>query len=105
MRLGVFASGHRMIRVLVKASSPIAKAGLQSLLQAHSALRLIDESAGDGRGVEVDSPPDVLLVEAGTFADPAARKAVDWAGAGGAVVMLFVESCCGGGGGSVARGR
>ena len=80
-----------MIRVLVKASSPIAKAGLESLLQAHSALRLIDESAGDGRGMEVDSPPDVLLVEAGTLADPAARKAVDWAGAGGAVVMLLLN--------------
>jgi DNA-binding NarL/FixJ family response regulator len=35
-----------------------------------------------------DSPPDVLLVEAMTLADPAARKAMDWAIAGGPVVML-----------------
>lgn len=77
-----------MIRVLIKASSPIAKAGLESLLQAHSALRLVEESSGDGRGMAADSPPDVLLVEAITLADPAARKAMDWASAGGPVVML-----------------
>jgi DNA-binding NarL/FixJ family response regulator len=77
-----------MIRVLVKASSPIAKAGLETLLRAHCALCLIDESSEDGRGVEGDSPPDVLLVEAGMLADPAARKAIDWARAGGTVVLL-----------------
>ncbi|MGO8792438.1 MAG: response regulator transcription factor [Terriglobia bacterium] len=77
-----------MIRVLVKASSPIAKAGLESLLQAHSALRLMGDSSGDGRSNEEDSPPDVLLVETPTLADPAAHKAVDWASAGGHVVML-----------------
>ena len=77
-----------MIRVLIKASSPIAKAGLGSLLQAHSGLRLVEESSGDVRGMGADSPPDVLLVEAMTLADPAARKAMDWAGAGGPVVML-----------------
>jgi two-component system, NarL family, response regulator YdfI len=78
-----------MIHVLVKASSPIAKAGLEGLLQAHSALRLVEESSGDGRGMEAESPPDVLLVEAGTLADPAARKAMDWASAGGPVVLLL----------------
>lgn len=77
-----------MIRVLVKASSPIAKAGLESLLQAHSALRVVGDSSGDGRSNEEDSPPDVLLVEASTLADPAARKAIDWASAGGPVVIL-----------------
>jgi DNA-binding NarL/FixJ family response regulator len=77
-----------MIRVLIKASSPIAKAGLESLLQAHSGLRLAEESSVDGRGMAAHSPPDVLLVEAITLADPAARQAMDWAGAGGPVVML-----------------
>ncbi len=77
-----------MIRVLVKASSPIAKAGLEALLQAHSTLRLIDDSSEGGRGVEGDSLPDVVLVESGTLADAAARKAIDWANAGGAVVLL-----------------
>ena len=77
-----------MIRVLIKASSPIAKAGLESLLRAHSGLRFVEESSGDARGLAADSPPDVLLVEAITLADPAARRAMDWAGAGGPVVML-----------------
>jgi DNA-binding NarL/FixJ family response regulator len=77
-----------MIRVLVKASSPIAKAGLESLLRANSAVRLVEDSSGDGRGMGTDSPPDVLLAEAGTLADPAARKAMDWASAGGPVVLL-----------------
>jgi DNA-binding NarL/FixJ family response regulator len=77
-----------MIRILVKASSPIAKAGLESLLQGHAALRLVEDSSGDGREIRAGSPPDVLLVEVGTLADPAARKAMDWASAGGPVVML-----------------
>jgi DNA-binding NarL/FixJ family response regulator len=77
-----------MIRVLVKASSPIAKAGLESLLQAHPDLRLVEDSSGDGLGMGSDSLPDVLLVEVGTLADPAARQAMDWSGAGGPVVML-----------------
>ena len=77
-----------MIRVLVKASSPIARAGLESLLQAHPALRLVEDSFGDVRGIEAESPPDVLLVEAETLADPAAREAMDWAVAGGPVVLL-----------------
>ncbi len=77
-----------MIRVLIKASSPIAKAGLESLLRAHSGLRLVEESSGDAQGMAADSPPDVLLVEALALSDPAARRAMDWAGAGGPVVML-----------------
>jgi len=77
-----------MIRVLVNASSPIAKAGLESLLAAHSALRFVEDSYDYGRGTGADSTPDVLLVEAATLADPAARKAMDWASAGGPVVML-----------------
>lgn len=77
-----------MTRVLVKASSPIAKAGLESLLQAQPALRLVEDSSGDNRGMGGDSLPDVLLVEVVTLADPEAREAMDWAGAGGPVVML-----------------
>jgi two-component system, NarL family, response regulator YdfI len=77
-----------MIRVLVKASSPIAKAGLESLLQPHAALRLVEDASGDGRAIAAESPPDVLLVEVETLADSAARQAIDWASAGGPVVML-----------------
>jgi DNA-binding NarL/FixJ family response regulator len=77
-----------MIRVLVKASSPIAKAGLESLLHTHPALRLVEDLSGDARGIDAESAPDVLVAEAETLADPAAREAMDWAGAGGPVVLL-----------------
>jgi len=77
-----------MIRVLIKASSRLARAGLESLLNSHPALRLVEDLAENARGVESESAPDVLLVEANTLADPAAREAIDWAGEGGSVVLL-----------------
>lgn len=70
-----------MIRVLIKASSPVARAGLESLLDAHPDLRLVEDSG-------IESPPDVMLVECETLADPATREALEWASAGGPVVML-----------------
>ena len=77
-----------MIRVLVKASSAIAKAGLESLLRADSNLRVVQDSSADARRMDAESPPDVLLVESGTLNEPAAKQALDWAAAGGDVVML-----------------
>jgi two-component system, NarL family, response regulator YdfI len=81
-----------MIRVLVKASSPIAKAGLESLLQANSGLRVVEESALNARAMSSDSPADVLLVEVLSLADGGARAALDWAGAGGPAVLLVRNS-------------
>ena len=78
-----------MIRVLVKASSPIAKAGLESLLRPYSDLQLSEEVSKDAREAESELPADVLLVEADTLSDPGAREALDWAGAGAAVVLLI----------------
>src|SRR5438128_1516404 len=55
-----------MIRVLVKASTSIARAGLESLLRAHPSFRLVPESS-DGYpadGPALESQPDVLLIEA-----------------------------------------
>ncbi len=75
-----------MIRVLIKASSRLAKAGLESLLRQEPAVRLVGDSRG--REVDAEAAPDVLLVEADTLADSAAREAVEWAGAGGSVVLL-----------------
>lgn len=77
-----------MIRVLVKASSPIAKAGLESLLRADSNLELAEDSSADARRMEAESPPDVLLVESGTLAESGVREAIGWASAGGTVVFL-----------------
>ena len=78
-----------MIRVRVKASSPMAKAGLESLLRPYSALRLVEDSAEeDSQGVESELPADVLVVEAESLSDAAAREAQDWAGTGAAAVLL-----------------
>ena len=79
-----------MIRVLVKASTSIARAGLESLLRAHPSFRLVPESS-DGYpadGPALESQPDVLLVETETLADNSAREAMDFAEAGGPVVLL-----------------
>lgn len=80
-----------MIRVLVKASSPIAKTGLENLLRAQPAFQLVNDLSGGAQeaGSAFESPPDVLVVEAETLADHAAREALDWAGAGGPVVLLL----------------
>jgi len=79
-----------MIWVLIKASSAIVKAGLESLLRGNSDLRLAGDSPGRARGTgpAAESPPDVLLVEAETLADSSVREAMDWALAGGPVVVL-----------------
>jgi len=77
-----------MIRVLVKASSPLAKAGLESLLRPHSALRVVGDASKDAQGVEFQALFDVLLVEADTLSDPGAREAIDWAATGAAAVLL-----------------
>jgi NarL family two-component system response regulator YdfI len=77
-----------MIRVLVKASSPIVRAGLESLLRPDTHVLLVEDSPGHGRKTDTESPPDVLLVESSTLAENSAREAIDWAAAGGTVVLL-----------------
>src|SRR5579862_7402938 len=79
-----------MIRVQVKASSPIARAGIESLLRGRSDFELVDESSDDfgEAGHASELPLDVLVVECETLADGSAREAIDWASAGGAVVLL-----------------
>ena len=76
----------RMIHVLVKASSPMAKAGLESLLRPHSALQLVDDASKEG--IESKPPFDVLLVEAEALSDPDAREAIEWAAAGAVAILL-----------------
>lgn len=77
-----------MIRVLVKASSAIARAGLESLVREHPGLQLIRDSHGGASAAGSESLPDVLVAEAESLADDSAREALDWASAGGPVVLL-----------------
>jgi len=86
---GKSACATCMINVVVKASSPIAKAGLESLLRPYSDLRLVEDLSKDDREGESELPADVLLVEADTLSDPGAREALDWVGAGAAAVLLI----------------
>jgi two-component system, NarL family, response regulator YdfI len=79
-----------MIRVLIKASSAIARAGLESLLRAQRGIELADgELATLGREAALESPQTVLVAEADTVADSSAREAVEWAGVGGAAILLL----------------
>lgn len=76
-----------MIRVLVKASSAIARAGLESLIREHPGFQLIRNSPGNP--VAGSEPlADVLVAEAENLADDSARVALDWASTGGPVVLL-----------------
>jgi DNA-binding NarL/FixJ family response regulator len=77
-----------MIRVLVKASSAIARAGLESLIKEHPGFQLIGDSTGGASVAGPESLPDVLVAEAESLADDSAREALDWASTGGPVVLL-----------------
>lgn len=55
-----------MIRVLIKASSPVVKAGLMSLLSSYPELQIVAEPSdeiGSSDGLLTDSQPDVVLAE------------------------------------------
>ena len=77
-----------MIRVLVKASSAVVKAGLQGQLRRKTAFRVVEDVAEEPWRMESESLPDVLLVETATLTDLAARQAIEWASAGGRVVLM-----------------
>jgi DNA-binding NarL/FixJ family response regulator len=78
-----------MIRVLVKASSAIARAGLESLIREHPGFQLVSGTPGGAPVADSEPLPDVLVAEAENLADDSAREALDWASAGGAVVLLL----------------
>ena len=69
-----------MIRILIRASL-IARSRLMGYLRGHGAFELAEGPA--------DFDADVLLVEADSFADTAAREGLDWAISGGPVVLLL----------------
>jgi len=79
-----------MTRVIVKASSAIAKAGLESLLRGHPEFELVEGSPSRhaSTSMALESPLEVLVAEAGTLADHSAKEAMDWAAVGGPAVVL-----------------
>jgi DNA-binding NarL/FixJ family response regulator len=82
-----------MIRVLIRASSAMAKAGLESIVRAYPSLQLVSDSedsfgATDDAGVIADMEPDVVLAEVEGRDDENASLVLDDAANGAAVVLL-----------------
>jgi NarL family two-component system response regulator YdfI len=80
-----------MIRVQIKASSEVVKAGLESLLQNHPALQIIRDGfdqSEDGEDGIADVQPDVLLAELESREDDAASEVLNAAANGMPVVLL-----------------
>jgi len=79
-----------MIRVLIKASSAIAKAGLEALLRAHPSFYLVDEPSEAGSTAVTPSgqQPDVVLAEIEDRDDEVAQEMFDWAASGASVILL-----------------
>lgn len=79
-----------MIRVQVKASSPIVRMGLETLIRDHPGFLLASDDSIQGESAaSTEWTTDVLVVEAETPEDAAVREALDWASAGGTVVLLL----------------
>jgi DNA-binding NarL/FixJ family response regulator len=83
-----------MIRVLIRASSAMVKAGLESILRAYPSLQLVSDSgdsfgeADDVDGVIADMEFDVVLAEVEGRDDENASLVLDDAASGAAVVLL-----------------
>lgn len=80
-----------MIRVLIRARSPVAKAGLESLLRTQASLEIVSES---GRGEEAadgiiaEPPADVVVAELESRDEEEAAHFFDDAATGVPVVLL-----------------
>lgn len=80
-----------MICILIKASSPVVKAGLETLLRSYPGLRVIDQSADelDSSDVLMDYQPDVVLVQSDSLEVPA--EALDDSISGVPLILLVPE--------------
>jgi NarL family two-component system response regulator YdfI len=90
-----------MIRVQIKASSAVVRAGLESLLQNHPSLHIIEEAFDDavasegataGERAQNASQPDVILAELESRGDATASEVLAAAANGTPVVLLIPGS-------------
>jgi NarL family two-component system response regulator YdfI len=84
-----------MIRVRIKASSAVVRAGLESLLQNHPSLHVIKDAFEDavaGESAAADPQPDVILAELESRADETASEVLAAAANGTPVVLLVPGS-------------
>lgn len=80
-----------MIRVQIRASSEVARAGLESLLQNYPSLQILRNSFGEdesGDGAIADVQPDVVVAEVESREDDITSEVLDAAASGIAVVLL-----------------
>jgi two-component system, NarL family, response regulator YdfI len=81
-----------MIRVLIRASSPVAKAGLETVLRAYPQIRVVDEPSDEfGASYDAlsDSDVDVVLVE--TDDTESAAEAFGASARGARLVLLVPD--------------
>jgi two-component system, NarL family, response regulator YdfI len=84
-----------MIRVLIRASSPVARAGLESLIRAYPSLHIVNGALHDlghepsaGGGAITDIEPDVVLAELENRDDENAVETLEDAANGVPVILL-----------------
>ena len=84
-----------MIRVQIRASSEVVRAGLESLLQNHPSLHVIRDAFGQSDGGDdaiEDVEPDVVLAELESREDDTASEVLNAAANGTPVVLLVPGS-------------
>ena len=84
-----------MIRVQIRASSEVVKAGLESLLQNYPSLRVLRDTFSEDESAEgaiSDVQPDVVVAELESRADDTTSDVLNAAADGTAVVLLVPGS-------------
>lgn len=87
--MAAFDRGRGMIRVLIKASSPISKAGLETLVRADPSLHVIQASSGE-HPANAEAEADVVLAELERRDDEIAADVLDDAANGISVILLVL---------------
>jgi two-component system, NarL family, response regulator YdfI len=76
-----------MIRVLIRAPTPVARAGLESLIRSHPSLQVVGEDA-DERDTIADLNPDVIVAQIENRDDQSTQELLEEATRGTAVIVL-----------------
>jgi len=80
-----------MIRVLIKAPTPVARAGLESLLRPYPSLQVVGGYADPPDAfstVLADSSPDVIVAQIESSDDPQLQRLLEEAASGTPVIVL-----------------
>jgi len=80
-----------MIRVLIKAPTPVARAGLETLLRSYPSLQVVGGYADPPDAfdtVVADSSPDVIVAQVESADDPQLQQLLEEAASGTLVIVL-----------------